>query len=56
MDRRTFIVAIGGALASASIALAQQPGKVFRLGWLSGSSVAKTPSGEAFSAGMRELG
>jgi putative ABC transport system substrate-binding protein len=54
MERRTFIGAIGGALASTSAAFAQQPGKVFRLGWLSGSPW--TPLKEVFIEGMRELG
>jgi putative ABC transport system substrate-binding protein len=56
MDRRSFVGAIGAALADATVAFAQQPGKVFRLGLLSGSSVVKTPMGDAFISGMRERG
>jgi putative ABC transport system substrate-binding protein len=56
MDRRAFIGAIGAALTGATVAVAQKPAKVFRLGWLSTSSDANTPLGEAFNAGMRALG
>jgi putative ABC transport system substrate-binding protein len=56
MDRRTFVGAIGAALAGTTVGCGQQPGRVFRLGWLGTSSDEKTPLGEAFNAGMRELG
>jgi len=58
MDRRTFISALGGAwgLIAPLRAPAQQPAKVFRIGWLSSTWVTKTPLWEVFIAGMRELG
>ena len=58
MDRRTFISALaGGWLIAPLRAPAQQPGKVFRIGWLGSRSVIKTPPlWEVFIAGMRELG
>jgi putative ABC transport system substrate-binding protein len=56
MNRRTFICSIGGAFVGVTLVHGQQAGKVFRLGWLSGSPVARTPTGDAFVASMRELG
>jgi putative ABC transport system substrate-binding protein len=56
MDRRKFIGRIGGALAIAGAARAQQSGKVFRLGWLETTSDVGTPLGNAFDAAMRERG
>lgn len=58
MDRRTFISALGGAwgLIAPLGALAQQPVKVFRIGWLSSTWAIKHPLWEVFIAGMRELG
>ena len=58
MDRRTFIyAAAAGCLIAPLVAPGQQPGKVFRIGWLSSTSVIKTPHlWEVFIAAMRELG
>ena len=55
--RRTLICAIAGALLAAGFAgRAQTPGKVYRIGWLSGGPWAGTQPLEAFNQGMRELG
>jgi len=56
MDRRKFMEAIGGALVCASVASAQQPRKMLRIGWLSGSSFVNTPLADTFLAAMRESG
>jgi len=58
MDRRTFISALAGGwwLGAPLEAPAQQPGKVFRIGWLSSTWAIKHPLWEVFIAGMRELG
>lgn len=56
MDRRTFTGIIGGALAIAGAARAQQSGKVFRLGWLESDVRGQDALGDAFDAGMRERG
>lgn len=56
MDRRKFIGSVGSAFIGASVAYGQQPGKLYRLGWLGGAPIVKTPMGDAFAASMRELG
>jgi putative ABC transport system substrate-binding protein len=56
MHRRRFIGAIGSVFIYATVASGQQPGKVFRIGWLSGSTFVHTPLAEVFVAAMRELG
>ncbi|MEJ7668441.1 MAG: hypothetical protein WKH97_06845 [Casimicrobiaceae bacterium] len=57
MDRRTFIyAAAAGCLIAPLVAPAQQPGKVFRIGWLSSTWAIKHPLWEVFIAGMRDLG
>lgn len=56
MDRRRFVALIGSAVV-APLALAQQPGRIFRIGWLglvSQNLAAKFF--EAFEQGMREHG
>ena len=57
--RRQFLIATG-ALLAAPLARAQQPGKAYRVGWLSSGlrPAASTPnvSYEAFMQRMRELG
>jgi putative ABC transport system substrate-binding protein len=55
--RREFITLLGGAAAWPLAARAQQAGKVWRIGLLSGASREPTSSNyEAFLQGMRELG
>jgi putative ABC transport system substrate-binding protein len=60
MDRRTFVGTAAGALfAASSIASAQQPAKVWRIGFLSAisrQSLLDLGRYEAFLRGMRELG
>jgi ABC-type uncharacterized transport system substrate-binding protein len=58
MERRTFFAMIAGGLLAAPLAVqAQQAGKVYRIGFLSGSSaVAKKSFVEQFRQGLRELG
>ncbi len=60
MERRTFLVMIAGGLLTAPLAAeAQQPGKVYRIGWLA-STPPTTPEAlrvwEAFTQGLRDLG
>jgi putative tryptophan/tyrosine transport system substrate-binding protein len=57
--RRQFIALIGGAAAWPLAAAAQQPGKVWRIGFLGGGARPTNLEGTAYSAflrGMRELG
>ncbi len=58
MTRRAFLATLaGGLLAAPRIADAQQPGKVYRLGYLSaGSGTLSSPYTTAFRQGLRELG
>jgi putative ABC transport system substrate-binding protein len=57
MKRREFITLLGGAAAWPLAARAQQAGKVWRIGWLTGASREATPSlPSAFLQGMRDLG
>src|SRR5215471_6408052 len=58
LGRRRFMAAIvGGLLAAPLDAEAQQAGKVYRIGYLSGgSAVAARSSLEQFRSGLRELG
>ena len=58
MNRRELLVAVGlGALAQALPALAQQKGKVWRIGFLGVASASKTASRlEGLRAGLRDLG
>ena len=42
MKRRAFLATVGAALAAPRLGLAQQPGKVYRIGWL-GNSRLDTP-------------
>jgi len=59
-NRREFLVALGAgalALAAPSGAYAQQPEKVWRVGFLSPTSASvSSPNTDAFLKGMRELG
>jgi putative ABC transport system substrate-binding protein len=58
MNRRTFLAGTGAVLLAAPLGVeAQQPGKVYRIGWMIGSSVsASAHLIDAFRQGMRELG
>jgi putative ABC transport system substrate-binding protein len=56
VNRRRFLAAFGSAaLAGPSVVVAQQPGKVFRIGILS-PAAASTKAFDAFRGGLRELG
>ena len=57
MKRRAFIAALGSAAAWPLMARAEQPGKVWRIGYLSGApreAISRTFT--SFLEGMRELG
>lgn len=54
MKRRDFVALIGGALAAPQ-AFAQQPGRVYRIGWL-GSAPAPAHIIAAFEQGLRDHG
>jgi putative ABC transport system substrate-binding protein len=61
MDRRQFIGAVAGGLLSTPLAVdAQQPGKVYRIGWLDLGAPPSSGRGnrvlDAFRLGLRELG
>ena len=57
MQRREFITFLGGtAVAWPLAAYAQQPGKVYRIGFLWDSPDAFVDALEAFRPGLRELG
>ena len=57
MDRRRFLLtSLAGALAAPLAREAQQAGKVYRIGFLSGGSAAVSKPGvEQFRQGLREL-
>ena len=56
MDRRRFLLtSLAGTLATSHTALAQQPSKVARIGWL-GFEGRGAPRSEAFVQGLRDLG
>jgi putative ABC transport system substrate-binding protein len=58
MDRRTFLAGTGAALLATPLAAdAQQPGKVYRIGFLGNSTAAlEAHLVEAFRNGLRDLG
>jgi putative ABC transport system substrate-binding protein len=57
MNRREFILALGGAVAWPLAARAQQPTKSYRIGMLETISAAlNAPHLDAFRKGLRELG
>ena len=57
MDRRTFFAAGSTLLVAARIAVAQQPGRTYRIGFLGSESASEFASRvEALRAGLRDLG
>ena len=57
MRRRDFITLLGGAAAWPLAARAQQPGKIYRIGFLANDPTIPTePAGQAFRDGLRESG
>jgi putative ABC transport system substrate-binding protein len=54
MDRRSFIGALAGLLAAPLAAEAQQPGRMYRIGWLTPAKVDRPPA--AFLEALRALG
>jgi hypothetical protein len=57
VDRRAFVAGTLGLLAAPLAAGAQRAGKVYRIGFLGGTSrTANTDMTNAFSQGLRELG
>ena len=58
IGRREFFVALGAVAATLPIeALAQQAGKVYRIGFLANDPAIPTqPAGQAFLDGLRESG
>jgi putative tryptophan/tyrosine transport system substrate-binding protein len=58
MRRREFIGVLGGAAAMLPLAVrAQQPGKIYRIGFLANDPTIPTqPAGQAFLDGLRESG
>jgi len=55
MRRREFITLLGGTAATWPVVTrAEEPGKVWRIGWLAGNYVPSLPA--ALAEGMRELG
>jgi len=58
MDRRAFITTVGGSILAGPVAVeAQQAGKVYRIGYLSGGSpITSARSVEALRQGLRDLG
>lgn len=56
IHRRHLLIALGGALAWPRSALAQQPGRTYRLGWLSSGAPRSEAYNLAFVERLRELG
>ena len=57
MDRRAFLGTLTGGLLVSPLAVKAQPGRVYRIGYLStGSATASPRAREAFQQGLRELG
>src|SRR5258707_11172270 len=57
MNERTFVLALATLLfALCSVAEAQQPAKIPRIGYLGGSSVSNPVRIDAFRQGLQELG
>jgi len=55
IGRRTFLGTVGGGLLTAPLAAAQQPGKVYRIGYLSFASCSPPNGLEPFRQGLRQL-
>jgi hypothetical protein len=57
IDRRTFLAGTGAVLLAAPLATeAQQPGKVWRIGFLAGGSSPANPGKSPFRQGLDDLG
>src|SRR5882762_1295746 len=57
MNRRAFLNTLAGGLLAAPLAAeAQQPGKIYRIGFVARPEAADTPPGRAFREGLRGLG
>ena len=57
LRRRQFITLLGGVAAWPLMAHAQQPGKVYRIGFLANDpTIPSQPAGQAFLDGLREHG
>ncbi len=54
--RRHFLIALGSVLALPRLALPQQSGRTYRLGWLSSAAQRTEPYNVAFVERLRELG
>ena len=55
MDRRTFIGTLAGSLLAAPLAVEAQPGKIYRVGFVS-PTFGGGPGGLAFNRGLRDSG
>ena len=55
-NRRDFLIALGGVLAVTRLALAQQAGRTYRIGWLSASGTRTETYNVAFVERLRGLG
>jgi putative ABC transport system substrate-binding protein len=54
--RRRFLIALGSVVAAPGLALSQQSGRTYRLGWLSSAAPRTEPYNVAFVERLRELG
>jgi putative ABC transport system substrate-binding protein len=55
VDRRTFIGTLAGSLLAAPLAVEAQPGKIYRVGFVS-PTFGGGPGGLAFNRGLRDSG
>jgi putative ABC transport system substrate-binding protein len=56
MDRRAFLSAVAGTLVAAPFARAQQPGKMYRIGYVNAGAASAPELLAAFLEAMRQLG
>ena len=54
--RRHLLIALGGVLAWPRVALSQQPGRIYRLGWIGTTTPRGEPYNTAFVQRLSELG